>query len=202
MFSNQDVSYKHALFRPASDMHTADRKTLEDYLSKHFRYYTMNSWNQSTSYANNIKLYNLNIAATYGEDAKDKAWRIVCDPELDCTELDMVVSDIMHDFQDKTGYAMGINGRSGGYIVLYDTTRDPYTNAVNVLPGRGIDMNAEFPVWDIDSLRERAELVAEFDETCEQIVEAFMQFVLDAEIIEQTRTIEITTRHLMMPDKE
>lgn len=200
MFSNQDVSYKHALFRPASDMHTTDRKTLEDYLSKHFRYYTMNSWNQSTSYANNIKLYNLNIAATYGEDAKDKAWRIVCDPELDCTELDMVVSDIMHDFQDKTGYAMGINGRSGGYIVLYDTTRDPYTNAVNVLPGHGIDMNAEFPVWDIDSLRERAELVAEFDETCEQIVEAFMQFVLDAEIVEQTHTIEITTRHLQMPD--
>jgi len=32
------------------------RETMRKFLRKHFRYNTMNSWNRSTSYANNIKL--------------------------------------------------------------------------------------------------------------------------------------------------
>jgi len=32
-------------------------KDMIDYLKNHFRYNTMNSWNRSTSYANNLKIY-------------------------------------------------------------------------------------------------------------------------------------------------
>ena len=35
------------------------RETMIAFLKKHFRYYTMNSWNKSTSYAKNIKLHNV-----------------------------------------------------------------------------------------------------------------------------------------------
>ena len=35
------------------------KESMIKYLRKHFRYHTMNSWNKSTSYANNIKLYNI-----------------------------------------------------------------------------------------------------------------------------------------------
>ena len=35
------------------------RKDMVDFLENHFRYFTMNSWNRSTSFANNMKLYNL-----------------------------------------------------------------------------------------------------------------------------------------------
>ncbi len=31
------------------------------YLWKHFRYFTMNSWNRSKSYARNVKIYNLGL---------------------------------------------------------------------------------------------------------------------------------------------
>ena len=40
------------------------REAMTAFLKKHFRYHTMNSWNRSTSYANNIKLYNLNFSKT------------------------------------------------------------------------------------------------------------------------------------------
>ena len=35
------------------------RKEMIDFLTGHFRYNTMNSWNQSTSYAHNVKIHNL-----------------------------------------------------------------------------------------------------------------------------------------------
>jgi len=36
------------------------RRTMKALLKKHFRYHTMNSWNRSTSYANCIKLHQVN----------------------------------------------------------------------------------------------------------------------------------------------
>ena len=47
------------------------RETLEKFLKKHFRYNTMNSWNRSTSYANNIKLHNVDKPETIDSDT----WR-------------------------------------------------------------------------------------------------------------------------------
>ena len=37
------------------------RKAMVNFLENHFRYSTMNSWNNSTSYANNVKYYNLDL---------------------------------------------------------------------------------------------------------------------------------------------
>ena len=34
-----------------------NRKKMTEYLKNHFRYYTANSWNRSTSYACNLKIY-------------------------------------------------------------------------------------------------------------------------------------------------
>ena len=39
------------------------REAMVAYLSGHFRYNTMNSWNQSTSYAHNVKAYNLGLSS-------------------------------------------------------------------------------------------------------------------------------------------
>ena len=35
------------------------RESMVKFLKNHFRYNTMNSWNRSTSYANNIKLHQI-----------------------------------------------------------------------------------------------------------------------------------------------
>lgn len=54
------------------------REAMVAYLSGHFRYNTMNSWNQSTSYAHNVKAYNLGLSS---EDI-DKLYCL-----LDCSEF-------------------------------------------------------------------------------------------------------------------
>ena len=38
-----------------------DRKAMIRFLKEHVRYFTMNSWNRSTSYANNVKFYKLGL---------------------------------------------------------------------------------------------------------------------------------------------
>ena len=83
------------------------------FLKKHFRYDTMNSWNRSTSYANNIKLYNIEKPA----DIDDDTW---CQM-LGLTEWQEKLSDLIEDFgrQHDWLWQAGINGRSGGYVVLY-----------------------------------------------------------------------------------
>ena len=41
------------------DIDLRSRKAMTTFLENHFRYPTMNSWNNSTSYANNMKVYKL-----------------------------------------------------------------------------------------------------------------------------------------------
>ena len=43
------------------DVNKNSRKDMIAFLQNHFRYHLMNSWNQTTSYANNIKIQNLCI---------------------------------------------------------------------------------------------------------------------------------------------
>ena len=41
-------------------------KEMFDFINEHFTYYTLNSWNQLRSIANNVKLYNLNLEGDWG----------------------------------------------------------------------------------------------------------------------------------------
>jgi len=83
------------------------------FLKNHFRYDSMNSWNRSTSYANNIKLYNIEKPA----DIDDDRWCEV----LMVTEWQEKLSDLLQEFgrAHNWQWQAGINGRSGGYVVLY-----------------------------------------------------------------------------------
>jgi len=82
------------------------------YAELSIRYYTMNSWNRSTSYANNIKLYNIDKPADIDSD---RWWEM-----LGLTQWHEKLSDLLEDFGRKHNWLWqaGINGRSGGYVVL------------------------------------------------------------------------------------
>ena len=89
------------------------RKEMTEYLQTHFRYDTMNAWNAATSYACNLKIYKLGLS-----------------PEIESKLYDMLqVQDffdaqreLMDDFAQAHQYRwqVGMNGRSGGYLVLYE----------------------------------------------------------------------------------
>lgn len=82
------------------------------FLRGHFRYDTMNSWNRSTSYARNIKIYRLGM--THEQEMKAYYFIETAGALDDITQ-------IMRDFETDQDHEwqVGFNGHSGGYIVLY-----------------------------------------------------------------------------------
>lgn len=83
-----------------------------DFLEKHFRYDTMSSWNGSSAWANNMKIYKV-IPPQF----QDKIFEM-----LDCDEFYDGIHDLIRDYGLKNNYRYqaGFNGRSGGYLVIYN----------------------------------------------------------------------------------
>jgi hypothetical protein len=79
-----------------------------NFLRDHFEYYTANSWNGLRSIANNVKIYNLNLAGDW----------CVALSLLEADDYDTINMFIQDWERDHPGYAVGFNGRSGGYLVL------------------------------------------------------------------------------------
>ena len=94
------------------------RAEMTAYLSGHFRYNTMNSWNRSTSYACNMKLYKLGL----DRGTEDKLWDIIQVPEF-YERLNERIEDF--NWQHNYLWQAGWNGRSGGYLVLYQGGTKP-----------------------------------------------------------------------------
>ena len=94
------------------------RSAMADFLQSHFRYPTMNSWNRSTSYACNLKIHNLKLVT----EIADKLYDMICTQEFFSAQ-----SALLADFGEQHGYCWqaGMNGRSGGYLVLYQGELKP-----------------------------------------------------------------------------
>ena len=70
----------------------------------------MNSWNRSTSYANDVKAPNLDIPSELQDLAYD-----VASGEVEAHDWDIFFARTVSDFYRRTGYHIGFNGRSSGY---------------------------------------------------------------------------------------
>ena len=95
------------------------KKEMIDFLSNHFRYDTMSSWNKSTSYANNVKVYNC-----IPNKLQSKVFEL-----MDCEDFYDNINWLLDDFNRENDYQYqtGFNGRSGGYIVLYNGGKETKT---------------------------------------------------------------------------
>lgn len=158
-----------------------------DFLKEHLTYNTMNSWNRSTSYANNVKIYNLDL----DEDIEEKLYKYVYE-EVEIYELDYILREMKESFAREWGYYPGFNGRSGGYIVLYNTClvdgkRETY-------PGRPFQTVLDDDYEDIilSELREEVELVQAFDKWVDELLQKIVDYLSTIEIIEETYTTEHT----------
>jgi len=88
------------------------RTAMTEFLEKHFRYPTMNSWNRSTSYACNLKIYKLQL----DHEIENKLYEMIEVQEFfDALRALMDEFGVAHDYR----WQVGMNGRSGGYLVLY-----------------------------------------------------------------------------------
>ena len=153
------------------------RYEMIDFLVKHFRYDTMNSWNRSTSYANCVKLPHLNI------DDDDNAYEILDQGEV-FNEINEVISDWGR--KHKHRWQAGFNGRSDGYIVLYQCgiSKDGFVHN-----GGGLDedeVDDRFEGWDdTEDIRDRYELVKDFDEMVDECIEVFKSYCENYRVVEE-----------------
>lgn len=205
------------------------RKPMKAFLKSHFRYDTMNSWNKSTSYANNIKLYQIDKP----DDIDDDTWWQM----LSITEWQEKLSDLLEDFgrSHDWNWQAGINGRSGGYVVLYkggikpsgyksycthcgqknyQAVPDGETGIcgrcdakarvnfsqtdmqIFTWPGREVDMHEDFSNWTLSQIRERVELVQEFDKLCDRIADEYIHTCRNYKVTEQDILVPKTVKVL------
>lgn len=198
------------------DVNKNSRKDMIAFLQNHFRYHLMNSWNQTTSYANNIKIQNLCIP----ENIKSAFYDMLSIDDI----YDMaapVLSEFMYKYDGR--YQIGRNGRSGGYLVLYNGYKKQsdyksyciscgqmnFTEATeqNCTCGKcrkntrinfsqpiynygvtfqNMDQNADFENWDTDALWSRVQLIQDFDKTCDLYIQKLIQISEDYEITQET----------------
>lgn len=146
-------------------------KQMFNFLRSHYMYDTMNSWNRLKSIANNVKLYNLELEGDW-----DNALSFLYDNEGD-NELVFLINDTIENWEDEhPNYKVGFNGRSSGYLVLYNKD-----NNRNILPDEIVDFDTyeEFKeyikdYWGgvkyfINDLRYYTKLVQDFDKLCDEL---------------------------------
>ena len=91
------------------------RKAMIAYLAEHFRYDTMNSWNRATSYAVNIKASHITLPA--GVDREAVYQMLDVQDAWDESGFNAILREF--DARHFHCFQIGTNGRSGGYLVLY-----------------------------------------------------------------------------------
>ena len=136
-----------------------------NFIKDHFTYFTMSSWNRLRSIANNVKLYNLDLGCDYTD-----AYNAM--EELD---FNSTINEMISEWEaNHSEYGVGFNGRSDGYLVLYNIE-----NNRNVIP----DYITDYDTWEefkedhrvVDYKGEityYTNLVREFDKLCDDMVAA------------------------------
>lgn len=143
-------------------------KQMFNFLKDHYQYYTMNSWNGLKSIANNVKVYNLGLSGN-------------CYNALTFLQDDdyFTVNLMIEDWEaEHHGYKVGFNGRSGGYLVLYNdkgngTILPDFIDDCDDYEGFKEYLKEGYYkecVKDyLPQLREYTKLVQDFDKLCDQL---------------------------------
>lgn len=146
----------------------SNNRSMFEFLNNHHTYPTMNSWNGTYSISNKVKVYSLNLSG-------DPWVALAFLQRDDWAEVNAIIRfwETKHP-----GYSVGFNGRSGGYLVLYNEG-----NCRNILPEEltGYDSYEE---WKADvrdygylvsdfhqMLRTYTKLVQDFDKLCDELRE-------------------------------
>ena len=193
------------------------RKEMIAFLSSHFRYSTMNSWNGQSSYAQNVKVSHLHFP---DQATRNRAYDLV---QVYGIDIEAGIRDAIENFQERHNheYTIGFNGRSSGYMVLYDMTRTaddhkthcyscgqknykadtkvcgvchstnmhPYKGTVDHVSTKSIDGDNDFDCWDTHSLRNRVKLVMDFDAAVKEACDNFIGYCKDHKAEEVTVSV-------------
>ncbi|HHX66749.1 MAG TPA: hypothetical protein GX708_01665 [Gallicola sp.] len=168
-------------------------KEMFEFLKNHDVYYTLNSWNRLYSIANNVKVYNLfEIEAAYDI--------------LEMLEVDdyfTINLNIEYWEAENAEYKVGFNGRSGGYLVLYNKNNNGNVLDWYISDHDNYEDFKESVREDYGSLKNyrtelirQVELVQSFDKLCDNLADLCMDMLENAEIIEETIAVPKTIKRI------
>lgn len=150
----------------------SNTKSMWEFLHNHFTYSTVNSWNRLSSIANNVKLQKLNLDGDWTNVIK------YLTDVGDCGGLQDIIDGELRAFDEKyyPNYRVGFNGRSNGYLVLYNGDNN-YTVLPDLVDGydcyedfKASYKAAGFNISDFnDELREVVQVVRDFDKLCDTL---------------------------------
>lgn len=189
-----------------------NRQEMLEFLNNHFRYYTMNPWNRTTSWAHNMKIHTV-IPGEY----QDKVFDLI-----NTDDYFFEIESIIRNWEEDNEYKLqaGFNGRSGGYLVMYEGYitykriftfertqggRDYADNygwksleeakkqglynkeipQIHTHPGRSVD-EEDFEDLELHELKLITERVQKFDKLCDEIVEATIQMAKTCKVTTET----------------
>ena len=113
-FGNFDKIEK--FFRPTNEKMTNQEKF--DYIKNHFRYDTMNSWNNSTSFANNVKIHNIGFTKEQQENYN----KIFFDENFSKTDAQSLydnIDELIHKFQEEYNFNFSIRFNGSSVVIWY-----------------------------------------------------------------------------------
>ena len=144
----------------------SNTKSMFNFINNHFQYYTMNSWNINKSIANNVKVYRLGLSGD--------CWAALNFLEADEYET---LNFMLRDWEEKNpNYRVGFNGRSSGYLVLYNAN-----NYQSIIPESliGFDSYEDWKtsIHDYNEyvsdyktmLIETTKIIQSFDKLCDEL---------------------------------
>jgi hypothetical protein len=163
-------------------------KQMFNFLKDHFRYATMNSWNGVYSIANNVKVHRLNLSGD--------CWTAL--NLLNNGEYETINWMVKDWEREHPGYVVGFNGRSGGYLVLYNAD-----NRGDVLPCSITDNDdySQYKEWcryygytvkeNRFELQMFTKLVRDFDRLCDDL-RAYVDDLskLKFEVVEMEKSVD------------
>ena len=200
------------------------RKEMTAFLSNHFRYDTMRSWNGASSFAANIKLHHIEFP---DKETLDRAWDL-----LDVEEAFDDFRNVLAEFAERHDhrYQICTNGRSGGYLVLYNggkkdtgyksfcpkcgqrnyqvakegdvcgVCKHPRTNYTHPVmttytTGESVgDPYGDYEEWGLWSLKALVNVVWDFDKTVKAAIQAFIDYARNNEVVNETILVSKTIK--------
>lgn len=182
------------------DVDTTNRNAMEDFLRNHERYLTLNEINDRTSYANRFCPDTMNLptpAATPAGANRHATAHEVLSRAVLCEDWTDAFLSVTGAFltQQNSMYHIGFNGSPNNrYLVLYlmESKPDPDDTGktLNVInPSEGLDDNLDnFLFMDDDELKERVELVKNFDHACD-ILRSCLVYILTHYTVKSDMTL-------------
>ena len=147
------------------------------YLKEHPLYWLMNSWNRLQTFAQNIKIYNLNV----DKEVEDKLYELL---DVESLDIKFAYEDGVNDFEEE----------NPGYIILApNENRSNFCDMVDTI--NNYDTLDELKEdYDFEAFKDLAKTVMNFDRACDDIIQNIVGIAKDCEIVEEEYTITKTRK--------